>query len=474
MRKKAVAVLLICLVVVLLGIVLIPALRRSVARPAYDLVWVWPKVRANPPDPLGRDFHFFMTQRVTISEVVSGREVKLRPVVTMFAQDQWRLPDYPPEYQILPNAIYLFVDDSGDVKAWSNVGYAPPKVAADPVSYSCPVSKLTENSLRIYLDSKLVGEYPSGEARRTYSLSPCYPDGKTNIHGWGGVSTENPANVVTGAHNPAFDSILDKRLSFIESQDNNLHIPSLKLKPFLVYTSPTGSAVYVMNSGADPRFVAGSRDDQVYFDTHSVVKFTSSSSGVKIEATGSIGWPLQIILDNTTVLKCARFENAYWSSTAITLTNTTTTTAPLTPPSRRCIIATAAYGSEMAPDVVYIRFVRDKLIGSTPTGKALVDAFNAFYYSWSPPIAEGIAGSRTLQATVRTIILPLVWIVHGAALSFGAVLALTGSADLSSVVAFLFAVSVFSLFYVISPVLVGAKLARGIRRRRRQPCDALE
>ena len=315
MRKKAVAVLLICLVVVLLGIVLIPALRRSVARPAYDLVWVWPKVRANPPDPLGRDFHFFMTQRVTISEVVSGREVKLRPVVTMFAQDQWRLPDYPPEYQILPNAIYLFVDDSGDVKAWSNVGYAPPKVAADPVSYSCPVSKLTENSLRIYLDSKLVGEYPSGEARRTYSLSPCYPDGKTNIHGWGGVSTENPANVVTGAHNPAFDSILDKRLSFIESQDNNLHIPSLKLKPFLVYTSPSGSAVYAMNSNADPRFTADSRDDQVYFDTHSVVKFTSSSSGVKIEATGSIGWPLEIILDNTTVLNCARFENAYWSTT---------------------------------------------------------------------------------------------------------------------------------------------------------------
>ena len=316
---------------------------KSLLRAEFDILYVWPKVRANPPDPLGRDFHFFITQRVTISEVVSGEEVKLRPVVTMFAQDQWRLPDYPPEYQILPNAIYMFVNAEGDVRAWSNVGYSPPHLdLANPISYSCPISKLTENPLRIYLDGKLVGEYPFGEARRTYSLSPCYPTTGENIHEWGGVSAEAPANAPTGTSNAVFESILANRLSLTEPDDNNLHIAVLKLKPFLAYTSPEGSAVYVMNSNADPRFQAGNREDQVYFDTHSAVKFTSSSSGVKIEATGSIGWPLEIILDGATVLKCARYENAYWSSTTTpqTTSSTTTTTSQTTATTQSTTTAT--------------------------------------------------------------------------------------------------------------------------------------
>jgi hypothetical protein len=119
----------------------------------------------------------------------------------------------------------------------------------------------------------------------------------------------------------------------------------------------------------------------------------------------------------------------------------------------------------MKPDVVYMRFVRDRLIGYSSTGRMLVDAFNAFYYSWSPSIAEVIAGSESLRAAFRVLILPLVWIVHGTAFSFGAVSAVTGSADVASVVAFLLAVLMFIASYLILPLLVGVKLVRSIRRR---------
>jgi len=99
-------------------------------------------------------------------------------------------------------------------------------------------------------------------------------------------------------------------------------------------------------------------------------------------------------------------------------------------PPKRCIIATAAYGSDVAPDVVYMRHVRDDMIGSSPTGRILRDAWNTFYYSWSPPIAGVIALSSILQAVFRTLLLPLVGIIHITAFVFTAL----GSGDSASIV----------------------------------------
>lgn len=131
-----------------------------------------------------------------------------------------------------------------------------------------------------------------------------------------------------------------------------------------------------------------------------------------------------------------------------------------------CVIATAAYGSEMAPEVAYMRYVRDSLIGSTPTGKALVAAFNAFYYSWSPAVANAIAGSEPLRAFFRVILLPLVAIVHVAALMFTAIANATGGRDLASFVAFLASAIMTIVVYIILPALTGAKLIQAARRRR--------
>jgi VCBS repeat-containing protein len=135
-----------------------------------------------------------------------------------------------------------------------------------------------------------------------------------------------------------------------------------------------------------------------------------------------------------------------------------------TPP-RRCIIATAAYSSEMAPYVVYMRYVRDELIGSTPTGITLVRSFDAFYYSWSPLLAEAIAGNGLFRGVFRILLLPLVTIVHATALTFTAVANLTGNADIASAVAFLAAALMAVGTYVVLPLLAVARLGRAIRRR---------
>jgi len=53
-----------------------------------------------------------------------------------------------------------------------------------------------------------------------------------------------------------------------------------------------------------------------------------------------------------------------------------------------CLIATATFGSELAPQVQQLRELRDNTILSTESGTAFMTGFNQFYYSFSPTIAD--------------------------------------------------------------------------------------
>jgi len=68
---------------------------------------------------------------------------------------------------------------------------------------------------------------------------------------------------------------------------------------------------------------------------------------------------------------------------------------PITPPDNKingenggCLIATATYGSELAPQVQQLRELRDNTILPTESGSAFMNTFNQFYYSFSPTIAD--------------------------------------------------------------------------------------
>jgi hypothetical protein len=75
--------------------------------------------------------------------------------------------------------------------------------------------------------------------------------------------------------------------------------------------------------------------------------------------------------------------------------------------SPQCVIATAAYGSELAPPVQFLREFRDKNVKETYLGNRFVSAFNAWYYSWAPPVAQAESGNSYMRATVRAAIMPL-------------------------------------------------------------------
>jgi len=78
------------------------------------------------------------------------------------------------------------------------------------------------------------------------------------------------------------------------------------------------------------------------------------------------------------------------------------------PPSK-CIIATVAYGSELAPEVQLLRSFRDQYVASTFAGSCFLQVFNELYYPWSPMIAEYIHYNEPLKAVTRVLLRPLIF-----------------------------------------------------------------
>ena len=72
-----------------------------------------------------------------------------------------------------------------------------------------------------------------------------------------------------------------------------------------------------------------------------------------------------------------------------------------------CLIATAAYGSEMAPQVQLLREIRDNQLLNTETGSAFMNTFNDVYYSFSPTIADMERESPLFKELVKISLTPM-------------------------------------------------------------------
>ena len=74
-----------------------------------------------------------------------------------------------------------------------------------------------------------------------------------------------------------------------------------------------------------------------------------------------------------------------------------------------CLIATAAYGSEMAPQVQLLREIRDGRLAQTQAGSSFVEGFNAVYYSFSPHVADYQRENPAFGDMVRTLLTPMLY-----------------------------------------------------------------
>ena len=74
-----------------------------------------------------------------------------------------------------------------------------------------------------------------------------------------------------------------------------------------------------------------------------------------------------------------------------------------------CLVATAAYGTELSGRVQMLREVRDRTVMSTDAGAAFMSAFNAAYYAVSPSVADMQRQSPILNAAAGALLAPALW-----------------------------------------------------------------
>ena len=81
---------------------------------------------------------------------------------------------------------------------------------------------------------------------------------------------------------------------------------------------------------------------------------------------------------------------------------------PKPEPSGGCLIATATYGSELAPQVQLLRELRDNSLLNTESGTLFMNTFNDVYYSFSPSIADYERENPFFKEIVKVAITPLI------------------------------------------------------------------
>ncbi len=116
-----------------------------------------------------------------------------------------------------------------------------------------------------------------------------------------------------------------------------------------------------------------------------------------------------------------------------------------------CLIATAAYGTELAPQIQFLREIRDNTVMSTASGVSFMTGFNQLYYSFSPTIADLERENPMFQEVVRAFITPMI-----STLSI-----MTLAEDGSEVEVLGLGISVIALnlaIYIAAPALIGFRI----------------
>ncbi|MBI3623148.1 hypothetical protein HY212_03665, partial [Candidatus Pacearchaeota archaeon] len=126
-------------------------------------------------------------------------------------------------------------------------------------------------------------------------------------------------------------------------------------------------------------------------------------------------------------------------------------------PKSGCLIATAAFGSELAPQVQFLREYRDNTIMTTIAGSSFLNAFNTIYYSFSPTVADAERTHPFLQETVRAGISPLLGILQMAKFST------IGNNNLSVIMSGIMASSLIGATY-LWPVGLAVKSVREAKK----------
>jgi hypothetical protein len=122
-----------------------------------------------------------------------------------------------------------------------------------------------------------------------------------------------------------------------------------------------------------------------------------------------------------------------------------------------CLIVTATFGSPLASEVQLVRDYRDGTIRQSYTGSQFFMGFNAWYYLFSPSVADYIAAHPLVKSVMRVCLVPLLEIIL---LSQNLHAILGFSPEIATVSVLLFGAASYSLVYIFPPAFLTVWLAK--------------
>ncbi len=227
----------------------------------------------------------------------------------------------------------------------------------------------------------------------------------------------------------------DKSISIINvSTDTVETTVSVGTTPAGVAISPDGTRGYVANS-ADGTLseLGGPRTLTISISGTGIGTVTSSPAGITCGTSCQARYPINSVVTLTAAAASGSTFSGWsgdpgCSSGVVTMSGNPNCTATFTanaPPgggggggASGCFIATAAFGSDIAEEVITLRRFRDDHLLSNGPGREFV----RLYYRYSPPIADHLRRHEAMRTAVRWSLWPVVFAVKQPLGTLGSVL----------------------------------------------------
>ena len=179
-------------------------------------------------------------------------------------------------------------------------------------------------------------------------------------------------------------------------------IPEGKAK-LLIFSDTEWSGVFQV-SGFDVTEINGQRDRIIIFECEPPL-VGERIFGAKIKKVTEEGYLKIVAIQNQKIISQESTEKQFGE---VLINGNCVSSFTTDPEGGGCLIATATYGSELAPQVQQLRELRDNKLLQTESGSAFMSSFNDFYYSFSPIIADYERENLYFKEGVKIAITPVI------------------------------------------------------------------
>jgi len=178
-------------------------------------------------------------------------------------------------------------------------------------------------------------------------------------------------------------------------------IPEGKAK--LLIFSDTKWSGALQASSFDYTEINGQHDRSIIFDCETS-PLRQGIFGAKFKKMTEDGYLVIIALQNQKIMNQGSTEAQFGE---VLINGNCVSSFSTGPGGGGCLIATATFGTEFAPQVQQLRELRDNYLMKTESGSTFMMGFNQLYYLFSPTIADLERESPVFKEAVKLTITPL-------------------------------------------------------------------